>query len=147
MLVKTVALLCVIFFGFASTVQADVGAENASVELARKLDKVDYVALYFLSRTEKFSLSEDVLKEEAGIIVRRRCGSNCRMFLKNVIVHLAHSKPTRCLDGQQDALIEIGNSRSLLYSYSGRMIKFDGMCFYNETKIDQIIKNRDFLFD
>lgn len=131
----------------ASSAIADTGSQTASAHLSEKLRGVSSVSFYFVSRTGDYSLDRNKIKSDASIKIYRKCGGNCAGFMKAVINHLKQSTSSKCLSGQQNALIEIGKETYILYGHSGRTIEFEDKCYYNDAGVDSIVKNSDFLFN
>ena len=129
----------------ASCLGGDSG--TAADRLATAIGKAHSVDFYFVSRTEEYVLRGQGFKAASSIRIHRECGANCKHFMDRVIVHLRQSAPTRCQPGQEDVLIEPDHGPSLLYSYSGRVIEFEGKCYLNRKGIQAVIQNADFLFD
>ena len=147
MLKGLISALCFLFAGCAPLAQADTGAQVAAGRLANTLEKVNSVSFYFVSRTGNYSLREDKLKTESSIKIYRNCGNNCRRFMDEIISHLGRATLANCSTGQENILIDLGNSESIIYSHSGRMIEFEGKCYFNEKGIDSTIKSSKFLFN
>jgi hypothetical protein len=124
---------------------AQNGGQAATDHLSVLLGKANSVSFYFLSRTEDYSLRGDQFKAASTTRIYRACGNNCRSYMDDVLSHLRKAVPAECQRGQQNALIEVGTA-TVTYSYSGRMIEFEGKCYFNKTSIDNTIKNSDFLF-
>ena len=147
MLRRMTFIFCVACAGCVLPAHGDTRAQVTAGRLTTVLEKADYVSFYFLSRTGTYSLSESRFKKEAGIKIYRKCGSNCRSYMSDVIEHFENSVSAKCLPGQQDVLVELGGIETILYSHSGRMIEFDGKCFFNEKGIGHVIKRSNFLFE
>lgn len=147
MLVISLLIGCTIFAGCTSSARAERGARDPATELAKRLESVDHVSFYFLSRTERYSITESRLKEEANLKIYRRCGGNCASYMGAIVEHLSQSTSVKCLDGQQDVLVEIGDETTVVYSHSGRMARFEGECYFNESGIRNTIKRPEFLFN
>lgn len=111
------------------------------------LTKVDSVSLYFASRTGDYSLRGQRFKDESSIHIYRKCGANCRLYMKDVVDHLQAATAAKCVAGQQNVLIEMGNLHSISYSHSGRMIEIEGNCYFNPTSINRVIRRESFIFD
>lgn len=122
-------------------------SQTASAHLFAKLESVDHVVLYFVARTDSYSLNTQEIKHESYLRIYRKCGANCGVLMGKIVSHLKHSTPVRCSQGQQNLLIEIGDNESLTYSYSGRMINFDGKCFFNKESVNKIVENGSFIFE
>ena len=147
MLKELIFALSFLFVGCAPLAQADTGAQAAASHLAATLEKVDSISFYFVSRTENYSFRGEKFKAESSIKIYRNCGNNCRRFMDEIVSHLKHSISANCSSGQQNIMIDLGRSGSIIYSYSGRMIEFDGRCYFNEKGIDSTIKSAKFLFN
>jgi len=146
MLSKIIIACCVALATTASTLASSNDAQKAAADLLAKTKNVNHIALYFLSRTDNYSLSESELKHQADIRIYRNCGANCANLLNDVVSQLEHAIPVNCLDGQQDTLLELGDDSIIVYSYSGRMIHFDGKCFFNKQSISSVVENKHFIF-
>jgi len=120
---------------------------SASDVLAAQIDSVNYIEIFILSRTGDYSYANERIKKEAGTRILRKCGGNCQSFMRDVIKHLSDSVPAECVDGQQDVLIGIGADRSIVYSHSGRISRFERLCYFNERGIRSIITSPSFLFN
>ena len=131
----------------SASLDASEAQQSAVALLESRLDKADHVEIFVLSRTGGYSYSNERLIEESGVKVYRKCGSNCRLFMKEVIEHFSSSVPAECIDGQQDVLIAIGSDDSLVYSHFGRFIRFDGACYFNEDGVRRILSSPDFILD
>lgn len=147
MLVRSLLIGCAILVGCAMPAHGGRGAQVSATQLAKILESVDHVSFYFLSRTERYSISESQLKDEASLKIYRRCGGNCANYMDAIVEHLSQSAPVKCIDGQQDVLIEIGDEATIMYSHSGRMAEFEGECYFNESGIRNTIKRQEFLFN
>ena len=132
--------------GCTPAVQAGKDAQAAADHLAQALENTNSVSFYFVSRTGDYSLRGDEFKAESAIEVHRRCGADCKEFMRRVIRHLESGTLATCMPGQQNVLIEVGGAASLLYSYSGRMIEYSGKCYFNEKSIDSTIRSSSFIF-
>lgn len=119
---------------------------QAAKKLAAELDQVHSVHFYFVSRTEKYSIKGDEFKSKSSLRIYRECGSNCRNFMNEVVEHLRHAAPANCPLGQQNILVQIGSIDHVMYSYSGRTIKFNGSCYFNENSVNRVIESPDFIF-
>ncbi len=104
------------------------------------------IQFYFVSRTEKYTLTEDALKKAASIKIFRACGNNCKAFMRPVTDHLKSVKPVKCQAGQEAVLIEPSNGPRLIFSYSGRVLKVGSECYMAATGIDAVLKANGFFF-
>lgn len=147
MLTKSI-LYCIILL---ATLPVAAGADDepakAATDLLEKIRRSDHFTLYIVTRTEKYSLSVDEIKSSSSIKIDRKCGANCTNVMSQVISHLKHSTQTQCQNDQQNILIEIGDIGEITYSHSGRMINFDGRCFFNKKSINNVIENSNFIFN
>lgn len=139
--------LCVLFGACTPAAKADDDAQIAADHLANMLESVSSVSFYFVSRTGDYSLRGDRFKAESSVMIHRKCGANCRNFMTKVISHLAESTLAECSSGQENVLMEVGDTGDILYSHSGRMIEIDGKCYFNREGIGSRIKDTNFLFD
>ena len=122
---------------FSATSDADA--------IKKALRAAPSVSFYFVSRTEDYDYSSQVMQSEASVFVRRSCGANCDNFLGPVVANLRASKRTTCQPGQQDLLITFGRSQ-LVYSYSGRQAMYQGHCYFNSQSIHTLLENDGFFF-
>lgn len=147
-MLRTLILAFFVSYGLAFSAQSAVtGGHAAAVRLQGMLDTIDAVSFYFLTRTGEYSFDRKRFKKESTIRVYRSCGNNCRRFMREVITHLSGAAEAECLPGQQNVLIEVGDIEAILYSYSGRMIEFQGKCYFSEEGIDTTVRRTEFLFD
>lgn len=141
------SLLVVIMGSCLIPVQADSGSQAAAFRLLEKIKKSDSVSFYFLSRTGDYSLNAEKFKDSASTKIHRKCAANCPQFMKAVVDHLKQAKSSNCVTGQQDLLVEVGGMASIFYSHSGRMIEFEGRCYFSQRGIGGLVKNSDFIFN
>jgi len=129
-------LAFILLFICCSAASLPQGSDAAN-EIKSALASNKHVRLYFVSRTETYNWEGDKFKSEAGLIVYRGCGSNCANLMGAVVKHLYAAKRVACNVGQQSMLIEIGE-KTLTYSYSSRMIKLDGICYFNANSLSKL---------
>jgi len=132
-------------FFLASALVAAQTPRAAALAVDRALGDTSSVSFYFVSRTEDYDFNEEQMKFEASIYVTRKCGAGCAYFMRPVLAHLRASKPVKCLAGQQDVLITFGTER-ITYSYSGRMVRYRGQCYYNQVGIGDVLEHDAFFF-
>lgn len=125
---------------------ATSAAAEAASRLARVANEIDNISIYWVSRTENYSLEGDKFKEASSIQFSRKCGANCRRLLGPVLEHLSRASSAKCTPGQQNVALYLGDKVSIIYSYSGRLIKVNNDCYFNETGVNAILKNPQFLF-
>ena len=118
--------------------------QSAADLVVSDLKEAEAVNFFFLTRTEDYSLSPDLLRKESTLRIYRACGGNCARFMSEVVDHLLESKPAKCLPGQEDALIEFGKSSPLIFSYSGRQIFYRGNCYMNNKGIRAVVMKPSF---
>ena len=142
-------LIIILFLVSACTLHsaAEPTPEEAALNFQQELEEVSEVRFFFLSRTGQYSVSSEQLIEESTVQILRRCGNNCVQFMKEIVDHLKASTLTNCELGQQNILIEWAEGASLVYSFSGRMIRFEGACYFNEHSIRSVIKGSGFIFE
>lgn len=109
------------------------------------LSKAEKINFYFVSRTGEYDFDSVKFRNEATITVFRSCGANCTNLMSEVINHLRESTLAECQSGQQNVLIT-WDKQQIIYSYSGRFIRFNGVCFYNEKSINDIVEQSQFFF-
>ncbi len=123
-------------------------ADTVVVEkLAVDFASVESVSIFFVNRTENYVYSANRVEQESTIRIYRDCGLNCANVFKKVLLHMKQAKSANCLPGQQNVLIKIGNVSNILYSYSGRMILFNGKCYFNNQSINDVIEEKEFIFN
>ena len=132
-------------FFLAPALTAAQPPRTAAHAIDRALRDTSSVSFYFVSRTEDYDFNEEQVKAEASIYVTRKCGGNCAYFMRPVLAHLRASKPVKCMAGQQDVLITFGTER-ITYSYSGRMARYRGQCYYNQVSISEVLERDAFFF-
>lgn len=145
-MLSRLAIGCITFALAYSRIAFGGEAQIASTRLSAKLENVDHIALYFVAKTDSYSLNTDEIKRESYLRVYRKCGANCGVLMNKIVSHLEHSTPVRCSHGQQNLLIEVGDKGSLIYNHSGRMINFDGKCFFNKESVNKIVESDSFIF-
>ncbi|MBS0194661.1 MAG: hypothetical protein JSR34_10470 [Proteobacteria bacterium] len=111
----------------------------AADHLAAAFNNTRSISFYFLSQTDDYSLSATQLKAASTIRIYRACGRDCENYMRDVVVHLKQAVPLKCRSGQQNVLIETGSGVKVLYSYSGRLIEFEGNCYFNQKSVDEIL--------
>lgn len=146
MLKLWLVVLCVSLFCLPSA-RADSSSRGASQKLNSSLHEIKHVEIYFLARTGTYSLSFDDFRRDATTRFYRKCGADCKNFMSAVVSHLEKSVAVVCRRGQQVALVDIGEKETLMYSYSGKIIEYDGQCYLNSVGIDKVIKTRHFMFE
>ncbi len=104
------------------------------------------VSFYFVTRTEGRFTGSGQLKSASSISINRSCGRNCRAFMADVVMHLEESSPTKCSGGRENLLIEFGDI-NLIYRESGRIVEVNGVCFFNEKSVIDIVRKDEFLFN
>lgn len=140
-----VGICCALAVGCAPVVYASPSIKAAQ-KLAAELDRVHSIHFYFISRTGKYSIKGDRFKAKSSLRIYRECGNNCRQFMEGVIKHLRDALPTNCPQGQQNVLVQIGGIDHVMYSYSGRTIKFNNRCYFNKSSVNEIIQREKFIF-
>lgn len=147
---KTLAgMIVVVMTGLGGGIyqaHAQTGGQAAET-LSLKLKEVNHVWFYFVARTEKYSYSDERIRKDSSVRLYRACGGNCRNVLAVVIDHMKASRSVKCLPGQQDVLIDIGDKDSVVYSHSGRIIRFEGKCYFNDKSIQGIVRDSGLPFD
>ena len=144
-MIRLIPLLFMISACAPSSIAA-ISPEDAQLSAALTLEKTSTLDFYFVSQTGEYDFDEQDIISNSSIRVTRDCGNNCAMFMAPILEHLRNSVLTDCENGQQDILIRWGDNVSLVYSYSGRLIKFDQTCYFNENSIDEVLKRAEFFF-
>jgi hypothetical protein len=137
--------VAILGFFLASAPAAAQTPSTAAHAIDRALRDTSSVSFYFVSRTEDYDFNEEQVKAEASIYVTRKCGGNCAYFMRPVLAHLRASRPVKCMAGQQVVLITFGAER-ITYSYSGRMVRYRGQCYYNQVGIGEVLEHDAFFF-
>lgn len=117
----------------------DSGATVARLEAA--LDATRSVSIYYIGRTGNYSMSPEQMKANAGTRATRTCGARCRNAMNAIVSHLKDAVPAKCMDGQENILFVV-DGNYVTYSYSGRIIKLFGSCFFNKESFTPILKVR-----
>ncbi|HVX04752.1 MAG TPA: hypothetical protein VHA71_06485 [Rhodanobacteraceae bacterium] len=140
-------MLYAVIIGFLLTpvLAAAQSPASAAHTIDRALRDKSSVSFYFVFRTEDYDFNEEQVKAEASIYVTRKCGGGCAYFMRPVLAHLRASKPVKCMAGQQNVLITFG-AEHITYSYSGRMAKYRGQCYYNQAGIGEVLEHDEFFF-
>ena len=107
--------------------------------VAAKLRSVSAVNFYFLSRTEDWSFTPDEVAAKSTVRAYRACGGNCHNFMQPVLNHLREARAVKCVSGQEDGLIRAEPGVEISYSFSGRQIRVDGSCYFNERGIRKVV--------
>ncbi|MEV8519517.1 hypothetical protein ABZR86_06925 [Dyella marensis] len=122
-------------------------AKDEAVQLGAIAGNVQSVSFYVVASTGRYSLQGEAFKKASTLRVFRSCGGNCRMFLKPLLDHLSGATPGKCLVGQKNVLVEIGDKASLVYSYSGKVIQVDGRCYLSQQSVGEILRKAGFFLD
>jgi hypothetical protein len=122
------------------------GSSQLSKRIEDRFKNSSEVSFYFVSRTENYKLSESELKKSATIRITRQCGNNCASFMAPVIDHLRNAAPARCQMGQEDILIVPSNGPSLMFSMSGRLLRYGPTCYFNKVGVGKILRTDSFFF-
>lgn len=104
------------------------------------------ITFYFVSKTDKYTLTEKELMATATIKVTRKCGNNCASFMRQVTNHLGQARSAQCTTGQEDVLIMPNNGAALVFSRSGRVLRYGADCYFNEKSVGSILKSEGFFF-
>ncbi len=89
---------------------------------------------YTLTRTEDYDYGPAEFRKEATFHIYAYCGKGCAGYLNSFIDHLNAAHLSNCMKGQQNLLVEFGDSE-IFYSYSGRQILYEGKCYWNDAGI------------
>lgn len=114
-------------------------------DIEQALRSSRFVNFYFVSRTEKYDYDRQEMEAHAGVAIKRSCGWNCASFMGPVLTHLRDSMKVECPAGQQGVLITFGDEE-LMFSYSGKVAKFHGQCYFNEYSVSDIVTRDAFIF-
>lgn len=148
-MLKNVIIILSVFLLWCVTcvALADKGSADTINKLTLAISQARSVSFYYVNRTGNYDYSEKELMAQSTLRVFRDCGGNCKNFMSKVINHFKDSKKTTCLDGQQNLLIQLNGTEPIIYSYTGRMIKFNGKCYFNKTSVETITTESDFIFN
>lgn len=143
MLRLIVSLISILLITTCSTKvsHAQEESEIAAGHLTELLSNASNVSLFFVSRTGSYDFSTEDIKKHSSVTNHRKCEESCSDVLSSVVIHLRDAKPAECVPGQQNILLKIDNDAQITYSYSGRMIEFNGRCFYNEIKLRDLLRS------
>lgn len=139
-MLKKILFGCVVLFATSSSGFAGDGVLAAAHEVESALRSAEYLEGYFVNRTGTYSYSKEEIVKRASIRIYRACGANCANFARALLENMEKSAPTKCLDGQENVLIDIGGKLSLLYRQRGRLVEFEGKCFVNRQSINHLIE-------
>lgn len=132
----------------SSSERSKVETPAAAAELlTKKLGSASAVQFYFFTSTGEYSLNPSDIKKVSTIRVYRSCGNNCARFMEPVIRHLRNSASYECQAGQEDALIEFAPKEMIIYSYSGRVIRYKGSCYLNKESVHVTLRSSPFYFE
>lgn len=118
-----------------------------SSDLEASFRRSTSMSFYFVSRTGTYRLTEKDLMKEATLRITRECANNCAGFMNPLILHLRKGRNADCQLGQESLLIVPSNGPSLLFSRSGRLLRYGSRCYFTETGVNAIIKSNNFLFN
>jgi hypothetical protein len=136
----SIALLCALGASAREPVNHGPAVEKAFASSAS-------IQFYFVSRTGTYTLTEEAMKHAATVKVFRSCGNNCAAFMKPVTEHLKNARAVKCQSGQEDVLIAPSNGPSLMFSFSGRVLRYGSTCYLSPTSIDPVLKSQGFFFN
>jgi hypothetical protein len=144
--IKSIALAFLVAAGLSAAACAPAASPDQKSILVNRLREVDHVQFFLVARTGDYNYSEDELMNAASIRIFRKCGANCASFMEPVLEHLRESTERKCLQGQQDVLIQIDVETNVVYSYSGRQAKIGSRCYFNQRGIKEVLRTPWFLF-
>ena len=121
-------------------------ASQTAQGFASNLSSVGAVEFYFLSRTEEWDYRPSEIISNSTIRLYRACGGNCARVMEPVLSHLREAKSRKCMPGMQDALVRGVGGWVLVYSYSGRQIRYGRSCYWNETGIRDVVRDSNVEF-
>ena len=145
-IIKITLALLMLVFPMASCSAAERPSTQKAQELVSSLREVESIRFYFLDRTEEWNYTAAEIISNASITVHRKCGGDCHNFMEPVVAHLRNAKAVKCMPGQQDALIRGKSGHDLIYSYSGRLVRYGNQCFFNEQGIEKVVAGTSMLF-
>ena len=130
----------------ASCPAVEFSSPQKAQELASSFRDVEAIQFYFLSRTEEWNYTTDEIVRNSSIRVHRSCGFNCHNFMDPVVAHFRNARATKCIPGQQNALIRGKSGHDLIYSHGGRRIRYGNQCFVSERGIREVVAGTSMLF-
>ena len=116
-------------------------------QLTTKFSRSKSISFYFVNRTGKYALTETTLKEKATLTITRSCGNNCASFMAPITNLISKSSRVDCQPGQENVLITSDDDSNLLFSFSGRVLRYNGKCYLNSKGVNAIIQADGFLFN
>jgi len=118
------------------------------VNLINELRSAKHFWLYFITRTEDYSLTSDQIKAQSSIRIYRECGANCANTLDVVVQHLREAKPIVCISGpgMENVLLELSSGEQVVYSHVGRQVKLNDHCYLSDSSINKVLDRTDYIF-
>ena len=118
------------------------------VDLIKKLRDTRHFWLYFITRTEDYSLTNDQVKAQSSVRIYRECGANCANTLDAVVQHLREAQPIVCISGpgMENVLLELSSGEQIVYSHAGRQVKFKGHCYLSSVSINKVLDQTNYIF-
>lgn len=120
-------------------------AAQAAAQLSRELSQSTSVSIYYVHRTGEYSYTPEQIKDGSSVSIMRRCGGNCSRVMDPIVQHLREAISSDCQTGQQTVLVELNRHSSIVYSQSGRSIRYKGKCYFNKTNVEQKIRESEIL--
>lgn len=125
---------------------ADESSSVAADRLEQRLREVAEVSFFFLSRTGRYDFSDAEIRENSSVTLIRKCGGGCADIMNPVIDQLRSATLAECISGQQSSLLMLGDITAVRYSFSSRMIEFEGRCYFSATGLREILRNDHLIF-
>ena len=125
---------------------ADVSSSVAADRLEQRLNEVTEVSFFFVSRTGNYEFSDAEIRKYSSVTLLRKCGGRCSDIMTPVIDHLRSATLAECISGQQSTLLMLGDITAVRYSFSSRMIEFEGRCYFSETGLRDVLREDHLIF-
>lgn len=130
-----------------SATPAEVHGQDI-ISLENDLRSARHFWLYFVTRTEDYSLTSDQIKAQSTIRIYRECGANCANTLDVVVQHLREAQPVICISGpgMENALLELSSGEHVVYSHAGRQVKLNDHCYLSNISINKVLDQTGYIF-
>lgn len=118
------------------------------ISLTDALHKSRNFWIYFITRTEDYSMTRDQIKAQSTIRIYRECGTNCANTLDVVVQQLRKAQPVICISGpgMENVLLELSSGKQVIYSHAGRQIKLNNNCYLSGASINKLLDRTDYIF-
>ncbi|MBB4131838.1 hypothetical protein [Xanthomonas sp. 3075] len=122
--------------------------DQDAVSLTKELRNSRHFWLYFVTRTEDYSLTNDQIKVQSTIRIYRVCGANCANTLDLVVQHLRNAQPIACIPGpgMENVLLELSSGEHVVYSHAGLQLKLNNHCYLSSISINKVLDQTNYIF-